>query len=427
MSDAHDALGEGDSSRAPRDSGRSSHSTPLEPRIAAAWVARKLREAGHRAFFAGGCVRDAIFGHDAADYDVATSAVPDEIRQVFPRAMGVGESFGVMLVRHGGRSVEVATFRADGVYIDGRRPDAVRFSDDREDALRRDFTINGLFEDPETGEIIDHVGGRADLAAGILRAIGSADDRLHEDRLRALRAARFAARFGLVIDPGTEAAVRRIAHDLTGVSRERIGHEVRRMLMHPSRARAVELIETLGLGAAVLGERADSCDYSLLAALPSAAGVEESLAAWMLVRLPADTSPARQRRWREALILSNGESDMLAAILAIRPRIVGTWIDGDRALRKRLAAAPGFVGAMAILRAERHPVAVTVDADLPGLRAEGIQPAPFVTGDDLVAMGMRPGPAFRPMLDRAYDMQLNGGFSGRDTALASVREWLGRA
>jgi len=199
------------------------------------------------------------------------------------------------------------------------------------------------------------------------------------------------------------------------------------MLMHPSRARAVELIETLGLGAAVLGERADSCDYALLAALPSAAGVEESLAAWMLVRLPADISPARQRRWREALILSNDESDMLAAILAIRPRIVGTWVDGDRALRKRLAAAPGFAGAMAILRAERHPVAVTVDADLPGLRAEGIQPAPFVTGDDLVAMGMRPGPAFRPMLDRAYDMQLNGGFSGRDTALASVREWLGRA
>ena len=397
--------------------------TPLEPRAAATWVARKLREAGYRALFAGGCVRDSILGHEAADFDVATSANPAEIRQIFPRAIGVGESFGVMLVRHGGRSIEVATFRADGVYVDGRRPDAVRFSDDREDAARRDFTINGLFEDPETGEIIDHVGGRADLAAGILRAIGSADDRLHEDRLRALRAARFAARFGLVIDPGTEAAVRRIAHDLTGVSRERIGNEVRRMLLHPSRARAVELIETLGLGVAVLGESAPSCDYATLAALPATAGVEESLAAWMLGRLPADVSPARQRRWREALMLSNDESELLAAILTLRPRIVSTWTGGDRAVRKRLAAALGFAGAMAMLRSEGHPVAATVDADLPALRAEGIQPGPFVTGDDLVAMGMRPGPAFRPMLDRAYDLQLNGGFSDRDAALAVVREW----
>jgi poly(A) polymerase len=337
--------------------------------------------------------------------------------------MGVGESFGVMLVRHGGRSIEVATFRADGVYVDGRRPDAVRFSDDREDAARRDFTINGLFEDPETGEIIDHVGGRADLAAGILRAIGSADDRLHEDRLRALRAARFAARFALTIDPGTEAAVRRIAHDLTGVSRERIGNEVRRMLLHPSRARAVDLMESLGLAPSVLGESSPAGDHALLRALPVAAGFAESLAAWMLGRLASDTSPARQRRWREALILSNDESALLAAILSLRPRITGTWVGGDRAVRKRLAAAPGFAGAMAILRAEHHPVVAAVDADLPVLHAEGIQPAPLVTGDDLVAMGMCPGPAFRPMLDRAYDLQLNGGFSDRDAALATVREW----
>ena len=396
---------------------------PLEPRVAATWVVRKLREAGYRALFAGGCVRDSILGHEAADFDVATSAIPAEIRQIFPRAMGVGESFGVMLVRHGGRSIEVATFRADGVYVDGRRPDAVRFSDDREDAARRDFTINGLFEDPETGEIIDHVGGRADLAAGILRAIGSADDRLHEDRLRALRAARFAARFTLTIDPGTEAAVRRIAHDLTGVSRERIGNEVRRMLLHPSRARAVDLIELLGLAPSVLGESSPAGDHALLRALPVAAGFAESLAAWMLGRLASDISPARQRRWREALILSNDESDLLAAILSLRPRITGTWVGGDRSVRKRLAAAPGFVGAMAILRAEHHPVVATVDADLPALHAEGIQPAPLVTGDDLVAMGMSPGPAFRPMLDRAYDLQLNGGFSDRDAALATVREW----
>ena len=414
------------------------HGAPIAPRLAAAWVARGLREAGHRALFAGGCVRDSLLGHEAADYDVATGATPDEIRRVFPRAIGVGESFGVMLVRHGGRSVEVATFRADGSYTDGRRPDAVRFSDDREDALRRDFTINGMFEDPETGEIVDYVGGRADLAAGILRAIGTPEDRLREDRLRALRAARFAARFSLKIDPATEAAVRRFAPDLAAVSRERIGNEVRRMLAHPSRARAVELVESLALGASVLAERAERVDLARVAGLAPGAGVEEALAAWMLGRsiaIPdapscagdrphADVSPARQRRWRDALVLSNDESDGVAAILAMRPRIIERWPGGDAAARKRMASGLGFAGALAVLRAEGNPVVTAVDGDLPALRAQGLAPAPFVTGDDLVAMGMRPGPQFRPMLDRAYDLQLNGALADRDAALAAVRGWL---
>lgn len=414
------------------------HGAPIAPRLAAAWVARGLREAGHRALFAGGCVRDSLLGHEAADYDVATGATPDEIRRVFPRAIGVGESFGVMLVRHGGRSVEVATFRADGSYTDGRRPDAVRFSDDREDALRRDFTINGMFEDPETGEIVDHVGGRADLEAGILRAIGTPEDRLREDRLRALRAARFAARFSLTIDPATEAAVRRFAPDLAAVSRERIGNEVRRMLAHPTRARAVELMESLGLGAPVLAERAERVDHARVAGLAPGAGVEEALAAWMLGRSTgtadapscagdrphADVSPARQRRWRDALVLSNDESEGVAAILAMRPRIIERWPDGDAAARKRMASGPGFAGALAVLRAEGNPVVAAVDGDLPALRAQGLAPTPFVTGDDLVAMGMRPGPEFRPMLDRAYDLQLNGALADRDAALAAVRGWL---
>lgn len=414
------------------------HGAPMAPRLAAAWVARGLREAGHRALFAGGCVRDSLLGHEAADYDVATGATPDEIRRVFPRAIGVGESFGVMLVRHGGRSVEVATFRADGSYTDGRRPDAVRFSDDREDALRRDFTINGMFEDPETGEIVDHVGGRADLEARILRAIGAPEDRLREDRLRALRAARFAARFSLAIDPATEAAVRRFAPDLAAVSRERIGNEVRRMLAHPSRARAVELVESLALGASVLAERAERVDHARVAGLAPGAGVEEALAAWMLGRSTAaadapscagdrphaDVSPARQRRWRDALVLSNDESDGVAAILAMRPRIIERWPGGDAAARKRMASGPGFAGALAVLRAEGNPVVTTVDGDLPALRAQGLAPTPFVTGDDLVAMGMRPGPEFRPMLDRTYDLQLNGALADRDAALAAVRGWL---
>ena len=401
---------------------------PVAPRVAAAWVARRLREAGFRALFAGGCVRDTLLGLEAADYDVATDASPEEVRGVFPRAIGVGESFGVMLVRHGGRSVEVATFRADGSYADGRRPEGVRFTDDREDALRRDFTVNGMFEDPESGEVIDHVGGRADLEARVLRAIGVPDERMREDRLRTLRAARFAARFSLAVDPATEAAVRRFAGDLAAVSRERIGNEVRRMLSHPTRARAASLVEDLGLAAAVLLEPPAVPDLSILAALPPGAGLEESLAAWMLGRPGPgggpDLSAARQRAWRDALVLSNGESDLLAAILLQLRRIPSEWPSADRAGRKRLAAAAGFRGALAILRAAGNPAADAVAADLPPLEAEGLSPAPFVTGDDLVALGMSPGPAFRPLLDRAYDLQLNGTVRDRAAALVAVRSWI---
>ena len=404
---------------------------PVAPRVAAAWVARRLRDAGFRALFAGGCVRDALLGHEAADFDVATDASPDEVRRVFPRAIGVGESFGVMLVRHGGRSVEVATFRADGSYADGRRPDGVRFTDDREDALRRDFTVNGLFEDPETGAVIDHVGGRADLAAGVLRAIGDAAERMREDRLRTLRAARFAARFGLRIDPATEDAVRRFADDLGAVSRERIGNEVRRMLAHPTRARAVELVESLGLARSVLREPDAATDRALLAALPPGAGFEQSLAAWMAGRPgpggDRDLSAARQRAWREALVLSNDETALLAAILADLPRLRERWPSGDKAARKRLAASAGFQGALGLLEAAGDPLAGSIRAELPSLEAEGIAPAPWVTGDDLVALGLRPGPGFKPLLDRAYDLQLNGAVPSRSAALDAVRGWAARA
>ena len=413
---------------------------PVLPRDAAAWVARRLREAGFRALFAGGCVRDRLMGLDPADHDVATDATPEDIRRVFPRAIGVGEAFGVMLVRHGGRTVEVATFRADAHYEDGRRPTSVRFSDDREDALRRDFTINGLFEDPESGEVIDHVGGKADLEARVLRAIGDPAARLAEDRLRTLRAVRFAARYALQVDPATDASVRAVAHDLGGVSRERIGNELRRMLSHPTRARAAALMESMGLAGPALGEAADpSPDLSRLSALPPGAPFEEALAAWMLGRgaggafAPsgpgdrphADDSPARCRRWREALVLSNDESAALEASLALRPRLIAEWPAADVARRKRLAAAPGFAAARALLRAEGHALAAAIEVDLGPLMAEGIAPPPFVTGDDLVALGLRPGPRFRTLLDAAYDRQLVGAVRTRAEALDALRRAAG--
>lgn len=405
------------------------HGAPIAARAAATWVARRLRDAGHRALFAGGCVRDQLLGLEPADYDVATDALPDQVRAVFPRAIGVGESFGVMLVRHGGRTVEVATFRADGSYADGRRPDGVRFSDDREDALRRDFTINGLFEDPETGAVIDHVGGRADLDARILRAIGDPDARLAEDRLRALRAVRFAARFALAVDPATEAAVRRVAHDLRAVSRERVGHELRRMLAHPSRARAVSLVESMGLVPAILSGPAPPPETrarpSVVAALPAGAPFEEALAAWMIDRsaggaIPVSEVRGRVNAWRRALSLSNDETEALRAALELRAVIPSRWPAGDRAARKRLAAAPGFGAARALLAAEGHPVAEAVARDLPALVAEGVAPRPFVDGDDLVAAGLAPGPRFKAILDALYDRQLNLEFPDRDHALRAL-------
>src|SRR5689334_11228320 len=174
----------------------------------AADVVRRLRAAGHETYLAGGCVRDRLLGREPGDYDVATAAPPEVVRRMFRRTVGVGAAFGVILVLEGDYQFEVATFRSDDAYVDGRRPSAVHFGTAEKDAQRRDFTINALFQDPESGHVIDFVGGEADLRAGIIRAIGDASARIREDRLRMLRAVRFAARFGFAIDPETLAAIR---------------------------------------------------------------------------------------------------------------------------------------------------------------------------------------------------------------------------
>src|SRR5436190_2622085 len=226
-------------------------------------VLLRLRRGGHVAYFAGGCVRDLLMGREPKDYDVATDAPPARVRELFANTQAVGAAFGVILVKHGRSTVEVATFRAEGAYTDGRRPDAVAFTDARTDAGRRDFTINGLFLDPEKreagsgkreeeivtrhGTVIDYVGGVSDLRANVLRAIGDARRRFAEDHLRLLRAVRFAARFGLTIEPGTAAAIRENAAKLKGISPERIADELRVMLTPPTRVGAWEMLGEFGL------------------------------------------------------------------------------------------------------------------------------------------------------------------------------------
>ena len=410
----------------------------LEPRVAAQQVAQRLVEAGFRAYFAGGCVRDRLLGRQPEDYDIATDARPEQIQAVFPKARGVGEAFGVMLVRHGGRTFEVATFRKDGPYHDGRRPSEVIFSDEIEDAKRRDFTVNGIFEDPVTGDPVDFVEGRADIEARLIRAIRNPHERIAEDRLRMLRAVRFAARLGFDIEPITSAAIRAHAAELRAVSPERVGEEVRKMLAHPARVRAAGLVESHGLDGAIFGDcaglqaGAPSADCPRLAGLEAQADAIAALAAWQVDRLArrgaGEARPdatARERLvagLRARLVLSNSETDALACILSAREALLSGHEARPLATRIRLYAALGFDAALAIVASEDRALADRVGAEAARELPDRRLPAPILDGNALIAEGLRAGPVFKILLDLAMDAQLERRIATRDEALALVRE-----
>jgi len=423
------------------------------PRTAAVEIVRALRQEGHVAYFAGGCVRDELLGHEPADYDIATDALPERIREIFPRANEVGAAFGVMLVRRHETTVEVATFREETGYSDKRRPDEVRFADAQRDAHRRDFTINALFLDPLTrdpapeglasvaGSVIDFVGGAADLRDGVVRAVGDPEVRLAEDHLRALRAARFAARFGFALDPATADAIRRHAGELAGVSRERIGEEMRRMLAPGTRAEAVRLIEALRLDEPALNEphlEVPPHDR-LVNALPVGAGFGLTLSAWALDRargrgeaVDAAAIPAQAgaiaSHWRDALCLSNQERDEMAGSLLALARLEGEWPALGEAARKRLASSRWFPPGMDLLAARDRPRAEAIDAEVRELadRHGGLAPPALMTGDVLVAMGLPPGPAIGEILDKVYDAQLEGRVTTEEEAASLARRLAGR-
>jgi poly(A) polymerase len=401
---------------------------PLSLREAACAVAFGLVRAGHQAFFAGGCVRDRLLDRPVKDYDIATSARPDEVKAVYPKARGVGEAFGVMLVRHGGHTFEVATFREDGPYHDGRRPSEVQYSTAERDAVRRDFTINGLFEDPATGETIDFVKGRPDIAARLVRAIGDPHERIREDRLRMLRAARFAARLGFEIERQTFDAIVSHAGELASVSGERVGEEIREMLAHSNRARAADLVEALGLGGSVFGSRSPRSGRRL-EALPAEAplgGWTTALAAWWLDRSGGiqDGGPRRAAvaELRRRLVLSNEETDALDHALAIREILLGGFAALGVAARARLIARHGFDAAVALLGAEDKQlgegIAGQANRELPSRAL----PHPLLDGAALIAAGYRPGPRFKEWIELAMDAQLEGRIDSTAEALALVRD-----
>lgn len=418
-------------------------------RQAATQVVRRLQESGHIAYFAGGCVRDQLLGKEPDDYDVATDAQPDRVTELFPRAQRVGEAFGVMLVRMRRCAVEVATFRAEWGFADGRHPDHVRYTDARTDAFRRDFTINGLFFDPVTEEIHDFVGGREDLRERKLRAIGKPEERLAEDYLRMLRAVRFAARLGFEIEPQTAQAIRLHAADLGRISRERIGMEVAAMLQDPHRARAADLLEDFALDAQALGEPNLRSSRAVLGALEEGADYPTALAAWLIDRhlashggRPTDWKQAAERigqiktvqkgrHWRDALMLSNEQRQGLIGLIeglsagldwknltmARRKRLLGRhdW----PGLGRLLGAVLGVYGGQDVWRAmleETGPY-----------WTQGVKPDPLVTGDDLIAQGLRPGPRFKEILDAVYDAQLENRVADKAAALAEALRMTGQA
>ncbi|MEM7625630.1 MAG: CCA tRNA nucleotidyltransferase [Planctomycetota bacterium] len=412
------------------------------PRDAAIQIIRRLREHGHIAYLAGGCVRDRLLGREPKDHDVATDATPDVVQKLFRRSQPVGEAFGVVLVYPERRDrgaknsggVEVATFRTEGVYSDGRRPDDVHFSDAEHDAQRRDFTVNGLFEDPlhnrspnphaDHDGVIDYVGGRADLQNHTLRAIGNPARRFAEDYLRMLRAVRFTARLGFKLDPATADAVRANAASLDQIARERIGDEVRATLTGPSPHLAARLLQQLRLDAPTLREAAQDPMLPTLERLALDAGYPAALAAWMFDR-HADAvgppQPADVARWRSALCLTNDETETLGRVLR-HVRSAGEWPALGVTPRKRLLAARDWDAALAVLRALGR--AESIEADTPALHDDGVglAPAPLIDGGDLIRLGLEPGPAFKTLLDDAYDLQLEGRFTTRDQALDWVQQ-----
>lgn len=405
-------------------------------------ILRRLRERGHTAYLAGGCVRDTLLGLCPSDFDVATSALPDEVLGLFEDSHAVGKAFGVVLVRFGrgrlgeiaGRpspsvSVEVATFRREGEYSDNRRPDSVDFCGPEEDARRRDFTINALFLDPlKTGsveqQVIDLVGGLDDLQRGVIRAVGDPADRLREDHLRALRAVRFASRFGFSVDEATGEAIREHARHLGGVSPERVGDELRRMLGDSTgveaKRRAIGLLEDLGLAESVLSEPASGAYADAwLGNLPSGAPFGVVLLGWLHARLGLGGESSERASeilvdriavLRRALVLSNEEIGAYRASAEGIACLEMGWREAGVAQRKRWAASGWFEGALAVIQSRNSSLFRDICVDRDRLASDGIglAPTPWVSGEDLIREGLSPGPDFKGRLERAYDAQLDG-------------------
>lgn len=401
----------------------------MSEREAAVRVIEVLRGRDHIAYLAGGCVRDLLLGYEPKDFDVATDARPEQIQAYFRKTASVGAAFGVILVRDFGETIEVATFRSDGAYSDARRPDSIEYSSPELDAQRRDFTINALFLDPDGDRVIDFVDGQKDVEARVLRAVGDPDLRLQEDHLRALRAIRFAAKYELRIDERTRDAIRRHALELRGVSIERIGEEMRRMLVHPSRVSACVTIDELGLDDAIFGDMC-SFDPYVMQHLGERVTYGLALASLALGRGHGiDEDPTKIcAQYRVRLDLSNTDRDALRSILEITRTMRTQWDQLSVASKRRTGAREHASDALLLLAAwctaMGSNLANTIAMEL-NTWAEsdgGICPPSLLDGRDLIEIGVESGPRFREILDEVYDAQLESRITDKESALELARE-----
>ena len=424
-------------------------------------VAARLREAGHVAYFAGGCVRDLIRGKEAKDFDIATDATPDVVQKLFPRTYAVGAHFGVIVVLENDFQFEVATFRTDDSYVDGRRPVSVQFASPEEDARRRDFTINGMFFDPVEDRVIDFVDGQKDLEAKLLRAIGVAAERFAEDRLRMLRAVRFATALDFKIEEATWSALVEGAPQITQISAERIREELVKTFLSPHRLRGWDLLEESGLMKAVLPEleamkgveqppqfhpEGDVFKHTrlMLSLLPESVSIPLVFSVLLHdVAKPLTSTVDETGRIRfnghdklgaemteqimERLRFSRAEIEDTTEM--VRQHMVFKDVPKMRVAKlKRFMARPTFKEELELHRVDCEGSHRMLDnyEFLIGKQTEfanePIIPPPLVRGEDLIALGLRPGPKFGEILEAVETRQLEGGLRDRDEALAWVRK-----
>ena len=422
-------------------------------------IVRRLRREGYEAYLAGGCVRDMLLKKLPQDYDIATNAKPEDIRRVFPKTIPVGEQFGVILVLVDDESFEVASFRHDGPYLDGRRPSHVRYGSLEEDVFRRDFTINGMVYDPVEDRVIDLVEGQKDLERRSIRAIGNAHQRFEEDRLRMIRAVRFAASLKFAIDLSTFAAVKQLAATITQISWERIGEEVTRILTEGGARRGFELLDETGLLAVLLPEIAvmkgtqQSPDYHpegnvfnhTLLLLNHLDAPSETLAYGCLLHDVAKPVCLRQEADRVTFYGHTEKGAEMAEEILMRLKrsravservsyLVRNHLRHVQAPQMRLSTLKRFLredGIEELLELARID-ALSSNGDLQyyrfckerlgELKEEEIRPTPLVRGDDLIALGLTPGPIFADILRQVEDAQLGGELTSREQAL----EWIQR-
>ncbi len=444
------------------------HNT-MNARAFAEVICGTLRAAGHQAYFVGGCVRDILLGREPADYDVATDATPDRVQQLFPNSLAVGAKFGVIVVtENSGESadlqVEVATFRSDVGYSDGRHPDHVVYAKSpQEDVKRRDFTVNALLFDPQTEEVLDFVGGRDDLRSGIIRAIGHPSDRLNEDKLRMVRAVRFAARFRYAIEGRTFSAIQELAPQIHQVSPERLRDELTKLLTEGAARRAFEFLDETRLLPELLPEIArmkgveqppeyhpegDVWKHTLLMIEGLPAGSPRTLAWGVLLHdvgkpstFTPPSGPGDRIRFSEhaeigtrmaeeicrRLRFSNDDTDQIAALVANHMRFKDV-LQMKPATLKRFVRMPRFEEHLQLHRLDCLSSHGHLDnyefvrRFLTETPPEQVRPPRLLDGDDLIGLGLRPGPQFTAILERVEEAQLDGTVNDREGALRLARD-----